>query len=105
PDSLFKTIGRQRIIEPERELAEATKGLVTDFYLKQPTATVDQLMEQLTKVFEDFSLSKRTVYRYLADLWIFTLKGVQLEPVERNTPARILARKEWVKELKKTDVD
>ncbi|KAG2230270.1 hypothetical protein INT48_009469 [Thamnidium elegans] len=78
---------RPRIIEPEGELAEVAKGLVTDFYFKQPTATVDQLMEQLTKKFEDFSLSKRTVYRYLTDLWIFTLKGVQLEPVELNTPA------------------
>ncbi|KAI7901124.1 uncharacterized protein BX663DRAFT_562465 [Cokeromyces recurvatus] len=77
PDSLFKTIGRPRIIEPEGELAEAAKGLVTDFYFKQPTATVDQLMDQLTKNFEDFFLSKRTVYRYLADLWIFTLKGVE----------------------------
>lgn len=104
-DSLLKTIGRPRIIEPEGELAEAAKGLVTDFYFKQPTAIVNQLMEQLTKNFEDFSLSKRAVYRYLADLWIFTLKGVQLKPVERNTPARILARKEWVEELKKTDVD
>ncbi|RCI05843.1 hypothetical protein CU098_013497, partial [Rhizopus stolonifer] len=34
----------------------------------------------------------------------FTLKRVQLEPVERSTPARILARKEWVEELKKTDI-
>ncbi|GAA5803518.1 hypothetical protein HPULCUR_009000 [Helicostylum pulchrum] len=62
-------------------------------------------MDQLTSNFEDLSLSKRTVYRYLADLWIFTLKGVQLEPVERNTPERILARKEWVEGLRDTDVD
>ncbi|KAG1344247.1 hypothetical protein G6F62_004549 [Rhizopus arrhizus] len=71
----------------------------------KPTATVEQLMDQLTSNFEDLSLSKRTVYRYLADLWIFTLKGVQLEPVERNTPERILARKEWVEGLRDTDVD
>lgn len=59
--SSCKTIGRPRIIEPEG-------------------ATVDQL----TSNFEDLSLSKRTVYRYLGNLWIFTLKGVQLEPVERK---------------------
>lgn len=40
-DSLFKTIGRPRIIEPEGELAEATKSLVSDFYYKYPTATID----------------------------------------------------------------
>lgn len=63
PDSLFKNIGRPRIIEPEGELAEAAKGLVTDLYFKQPPAIVDQLMEQLANNFEDFSLPKRAVYR------------------------------------------
>ena len=45
PDSLFKTIGRPRIIEPEGELAEATRNVVADLYFKQPTSTIDQLMD------------------------------------------------------------
>jgi len=72
---------------------------------QQPTATIEQLMDQLTSSFEGLSLSKRTVYRYLADLWIFTLKGIQLELVKRSSPERILARKEWVEGLGDTDVD
>lgn len=94
PDSLFKTIGRPRIIKPEGELAEATKNLVSDFYCKYPTVTIDQLLDQMNNRFEDLTTSKRTLYRYMADLWIFTLKKVQLEPIKRNTPARIQARKQ-----------
>lgn len=45
PDSLFKTIGRPRIIEAEVELAEATKNAITEFYYKQPTATADQILD------------------------------------------------------------
>lgn len=93
PDSLFKTVGRPRIIEPEGELAEASKSLVPDFYYKYPTATIDQLMDQMTSSFKDLIISKRTFYRYMANLWIFTIKKVQLEPVERNTPERIQTRK------------
>lgn len=33
-DSLFKTIGRPRIIEAEGELAETTRNAVTEFYYK-----------------------------------------------------------------------
>jgi transposase len=102
---LFKTIGHPRIIEPEGELTEATKSLVSDFYYKYPTAIIDQLMDQMTSSFKDLIISKRTLYRYMADLWIFTIKKVQLEPVERNTPERIQTRKEWVEMVKELGVD
>ncbi|KAI7868545.1 hypothetical protein BDF14DRAFT_1694770, partial [Spinellus fusiger] len=95
PDSLFKTIGRPRIIEPEGELAEATGNVVADLYFKQPTSTIDQLMDRLNSSFSELTISKRTLYRYMADLWIFSLKKVQLEPEERNAPEKIQARKEW----------
>lgn len=71
----------------------ATKQIVSDFYFKYPTATVDQLLNKLTDDFEDFSILKATVYRYLGDLWFFTLKKVMLEPVEKNTPSRLEERK------------
>lgn len=105
PDSLFKTLGRPRIIEADGELAEATKNAVTEFYYKQPTATADQLLERLTSTFEGLSLSKPTLYRYLNELWFLTLKKVQLEPLERNTPEKIQARKKWVEEIKSMGVD
>jgi hypothetical protein len=50
----------------------------------------------MTNKFEDLSISKRTLYHYMAELWVFTFKKIQLEPVKRNTPERIQARKEWV---------
>ncbi|CAO3673298.1 unnamed protein product [Rhizopus stolonifer] len=104
-DSLFKTIGRPRIIELEGELAEATKNLVSDFYYKYPTATIDQLMDQMNNSFEDLAILKRTLYRYMSVLWIFTLKKVQLEPVERNIPERIQARKQWEEMMKEMGVN
>ncbi|KAI8875236.1 hypothetical protein K501DRAFT_136154, partial [Backusella circina FSU 941] len=68
PDSLFKTIGRPRIIEPEGELAEATRNVVADLYFKQPTSTIDQLMDRLNSSFSELPISKKTLYRYMADL-------------------------------------
>lgn len=61
PDSLFKTIGRPRIIEPEGELAAATKNVVSDLYFKNPTATIDQLMDNITSNFEDLVISKKNI--------------------------------------------
>lgn len=98
PDSLFKTIGRPNIIEPEGELVEATKKVVSDFYFKQPSSTMDQLMKQL-------NISKRTLYRYMADLWLFSLKRVRTEPEGRNSPAKIQQRKEWVIATQEMGVD
>ncbi|KAI9254709.1 hypothetical protein EDC94DRAFT_678790 [Helicostylum pulchrum] len=105
PNSLFKTIGRPRIIEAKCELAEATRNAVTEFYYKQPTATAEQLLDRLTSTFEGLSLSKSTLYCYLNDLWILSLKKAQLEPLERNTPERIQARKKWIEEMKSMGVD
>lgn len=98
PDSLFKTIGRPKIIEPEGELAEATKKVVSDFYFKQPTSTMDQLMEQLNTSFSDLTISKITLYRYMADLWLFSLERVCTEPEDRNSPEKIQQRKECVED-------
>ncbi|KAI9487724.1 MAG: hypothetical protein EXX96DRAFT_647346 [Benjaminiella poitrasii] len=51
-DSLLKTVGRPKIIEPEGELAEATKSLVSGFYHIYPTAAIDQLTDQMASSFK-----------------------------------------------------
>lgn len=98
PDSLFKIIDRSRIIKPEGELVEKTRKVVAEIYYQQPTSTMDQVMNQLQNSFEGLTISKQTLYRYMSELWLFSLKRVRLEPVQRNTPERIQMRKEWVKE-------
>lgn len=50
-------------------------------------------MDQLKSSFDNLSISKRTLYYYMTDLWIFTLKRVQLEPVERNTPENSIKKR------------
>lgn len=62
-------------------------------------------MDKLNSSFSELTISKRTLYRYMADLWIFSLKRVQLEPEERNAPERIQARKVWVEEALAMGVD
>lgn len=62
-------------------------------------------MDKLNSSFSELTISKRTLYRYMADLWIFSLKRAQLEPEERNAPERIQARKVWVEEALAMGVD
>ncbi|KAI8377348.1 hypothetical protein BD560DRAFT_325896, partial [Blakeslea trispora] len=71
----------------------------------QPNATADQLLDRLTSTFEGLSLLKLTLYRYLNDLWILSLKKVQLGPLERNNLERIQARKKWVEKIKDMSLD
>ncbi|KAG0182695.1 hypothetical protein DFQ29_002825 [Apophysomyces sp. BC1021] len=91
----------QELLSSKENQQRQPKSLVPDFYFKFPTATMDQM----TNNFEDPSISRRALYRYMADLWIFTLKRVQLEPVERSTPQKIQIRKEWVEKAKELDID
>lgn len=51
-------------------------------------------MEQLNTSFDDLAISKRTLYRYMADLWLFSLKRAQMNPEERNSSEKIQQRKE-----------
>jgi hypothetical protein len=53
-DSFFEKLGRPRITEPDGKCVESTKKLVSDFYYKCSTATVDQL----TTAFTDLRTSK-----------------------------------------------
>ncbi|KAI9256247.1 hypothetical protein BY458DRAFT_519485 [Sporodiniella umbellata] len=62
-------------------------------------------MDQMTSSFKNLIISKGTLYRYMADLWIFTIEKAQLEPVERSTSERIQTRKVWVERVKKLGVD
>ncbi|KAI7873063.1 hypothetical protein BDF14DRAFT_1877505 [Spinellus fusiger] len=78
PDSMFKKVGRPHIIELECELDLATKQLVSGFYFKYATATLEVCTYQSAGEFENPLISKATVYRYLHDLSGFTLKKKQL---------------------------
>ncbi|KAG2232257.1 hypothetical protein INT48_001542 [Thamnidium elegans] len=76
----------------------STRAVALDLKLepRTPTSTIDQLMEQLNTSFDDLMISKRTLYRYMADLWLFSLKRIQMEPEKRNSSEKIQQRKEWV---------
>lgn len=104
-DALFKPLGRPRIIEPEGKLAEDTKSFVTEYNKEHPSATMDQLMKELTENFENLKLSKATLHRYMAGLWELSFKKAKLEPIERNSPAKIQARVDWVEEWHNTEMD
>ena len=66
---------------------------------------MDQLMDEITNTFEDLPVSKRTLYCYMANLWVFILEKVRLGSVERNTPEKIQTRTEWVEMVNNLGVD
>ncbi|ORE06355.1 hypothetical protein BCV72DRAFT_305642 [Rhizopus microsporus var. microsporus] len=67
-DALSKPLGRPRTIEAEGKLAEDTKSFATEYNKERPSATMDQLMKELTANFENPKLSKATFHRYMAEL-------------------------------------
>lgn len=59
---------------------------------------MNQLMKELTENFANLKLSKATLHRYMAGFWELSFKKAKMESIERNSPAKIQARVNWVEE-------
>ncbi|CEI96709.1 hypothetical protein RMCBS344292_10866 [Rhizopus microsporus] len=104
-DALFKPLGRPKAIEPEGKLDEDMKGFVTEYNKEYTYATMDQLTKELTEYFENLKLLKATLHHYMAGLWELSFKKANLEPIERNSPAKIQARVDWIEKWYSTEMD
>jgi hypothetical protein len=62
-------------------------------------------MDEITNTFEDLPVPKRTLYCYMANLWVFILEKVRLGSVERNTPEKIQTITKWVEMVNNLGVD
>ncbi|CEG68692.1 hypothetical protein RMATCC62417_04904 [Rhizopus microsporus] len=71
PDSIFikhKKTGRSRILHEEH------KQMILEYIDENPSAALEQVMERLLQKFQDFKVSKSTVYNFVRTEYNLSLK-------------------------------
>jgi transposase len=89
PDSIFDTckrVGRKCI------LTEAHKSAVINFIDANPSASVVEVTENLSKRFNGLKVSRSTVYNFMRNECNLSLKKADFHSIERNSPAKIEER-------------
>ncbi|CEJ01567.1 hypothetical protein RMCBS344292_15590 [Rhizopus microsporus] len=102
PDSIFescKNVGRKCI------LTEEHKTTVTNFIDANPSAAVVEVTEHLLKRFHDLKVSRSTVYNFMRSECNLLLKKADLYSIQRNSPAKMEERHDWVCKWKNTDMN
>ncbi|CEG80910.1 hypothetical protein RMATCC62417_15173 [Rhizopus microsporus] len=102
PDSIFescKNVGRKYI------LAEEHKTTAINFIDANPSATVVEVTEHLLKQFHDLKVSRSTGYNFIRSGCNLSLKKVDFHSIERNSPAKIEERYNWVCKWEKTNMN
>ncbi|KAG0756348.1 hypothetical protein G6F33_012778 [Rhizopus arrhizus] len=83
---------------------EADKQLV-DFYDEKPTATIEDGVEELIKIFEGLAIKNSRVAEFMKDECNLSIKSVTRHSAERNSPKTIKARAVWVAEWSAKEID
>ncbi|KAI8393311.1 uncharacterized protein BYT42DRAFT_619149 [Radiomyces spectabilis] len=102
PDSVFdstKKVGRKCI------LMEDHKMTVVNFIDANPSASVVEVTEHLLKQFHDLKVSRNTVYNFMRSECNLSLKKADFHSIERNSPAKIDERYNWVCKWENTDMN
>jgi transposase len=102
PDSIFevcKQIGRKCILSKEHKTA------VINFIDSNPSASVVEVTEHLLNPFDDLKVSRSTVYNFMKGECNLSLKKADFHSVERNSPAKVEERHDWVRKWKNTDMN
>ncbi|ORE00840.1 hypothetical protein BCV72DRAFT_218409 [Rhizopus microsporus var. microsporus] len=102
PDSIFikyKKTGRSRILQVEY------KQVILEYIDENPSAVLEQVMDQLLQKFQDFKVSKSTVNNFVRTECNLSLKKPQFQPVDRSSEEKIQERFDWVHKWKCTDMD
>ncbi|CEG84878.1 hypothetical protein RMATCC62417_18627 [Rhizopus microsporus] len=101
-DSIFescKKIGRKCI------LSEEHKATIITFIDANPSATVVEATEHLLKQFHDLKVSHSTVNNFMRRECNLSLKKADFHSIERNSPAKIEERYNWVCNWENTDMN
>ena len=96
PDSIFescKKVGRKCI------LTEEHKTTIINFIDANPSATVVEVIEHVLKRFNDLKVSRSIVYNFMQSF----IKKKDFHSIERNSPAKIEERYDWVCKWESTD--
>ncbi|KAG1290885.1 hypothetical protein G6F60_008730 [Rhizopus arrhizus] len=70
-----------------------------------PSTVVNEVVESLKQNYEDFNVSRSTVYNFMTTQCNLSIKQAQFHPVERNSEEKIQQRYDWVQKWQQTDLD
>ncbi|KAG1039069.1 hypothetical protein G6F43_012582 [Rhizopus delemar] len=102
PDSIFescKKTGRKCILNEEH------KSTAVNFIDANPSATVVEVTEHLLKRFHGLKVSRSTVNNFMRRECNLSLKKVDFHSIERNSPAKIEERHDWVRKWENMDMN
>ena len=83
---------------------EEHKAYVLDLVDDDPQVTVCDVVERLTKSFEDFSLTKSAIHKHMNETCNLSVKKPH-ESEKRNSPENLQERYEWFMKWKDSDAD
>ncbi|EIE83942.1 hypothetical protein RO3G_08647 [Rhizopus delemar RA 99-880] len=102
PDSIFdvsKQVGRKCVLNDERKMT------VVKFIDANPFAAVVEATENLLNRFNNLKVSCSTVYNFMRSECNLSLKKADFHSIERNSPAKIEERHDWVRKWENTDMN
>ncbi|KAG1183129.1 hypothetical protein G6F36_008671 [Rhizopus arrhizus] len=86
-------------------LTEDHKMTVVNFIDANPSASVVEVTGHLLKQFHDLKISRSTVYNFMRSECNLSLKKADFHSIERNSPAKIDERYNWVCKWENTDMN
>ncbi|CEJ01893.1 hypothetical protein RMCBS344292_15914 [Rhizopus microsporus] len=102
PDSIFESC---KIVDRRYILTEEHKATVINFIDANPSATVVEVTEHLLKRFHNLKVSRSTVDNFMRRECNLSLKKADFRSIERNNPAKIEERHNWVCKWENTDMN
>ncbi|KAG0735119.1 hypothetical protein G6F32_012658 [Rhizopus arrhizus] len=87
------------------QLNDQHKKQLVDFYDEKPTATIEDGVEELIKIFEGLAIKNSRVAEFMKDECNLSIKSVTRHSAERNSPKTIKARAVWVAEWSAKEID
>lgn len=79
-------------------LNEQHKAYLVDFFDENPTAVIQDAVENLTRSFEGLEIKKSRVAEFMKEDCNLSIKVITRHPKARNSPKTIEARAKWVEE-------
>ncbi|KAG1131033.1 hypothetical protein G6F38_013405 [Rhizopus arrhizus] len=78
---------------------------VINFIDANPSASVVEVTEYLLKQFHDLKVSRSTIYNFMRSECNLPLKKADFHSIERNSPAKIDERYNWICKWENTDMN
>ena len=83
---------------PQSKLNEQHKSHLIDFFDENPSAVIQDAVENLTKIFEGLDIKKSRVAEFMKKECNLSIKVITRHSVARNSNATLEKRATWVKE-------